>query len=413
MFERLTMKQFFSQYAPDKHRTVAPAQIQRMPCWLDKNKREYLKSFAANRAELSSFILADTRKSRDFCINEGRPEDARWFDSFLQQGIEFLILDGQNRIVALTEFMNNKFSLTGDFIDQDGNPCTIENTYFKDLPPRLKDKFYTDSKISIATVKEATKLDLLEIFLGYNEGVPLNDMQKRDATFGAIGTWVHDLSDQYENTIRRFVKDENMKASENLQFICNASMHLMQEYNGFEDSFKTFSKKTMDKWYSIGFDYYDIHDMNSPYLPEQLERVENILKDVFNVIEKQKITLSRDGKLSTRMVWAVLMTCEWLYDEGYVYQDAAEFYNQLYNIDKNLREDSEVQYGKDLEKYRISVIKGETDLTEPKVNQYYSHIANVHKNRKTRADRFKMLLEEILENSRQLTLRKNIVKQVA
>ena len=429
MFQVMTLKKFFAKYAPEKGRTQATKQIQRMPVWRDKNEKSFLNSLGSDMVWLSPLIIADVQQCLEYCINEGYQIDAQWYQTLLDDGIRFLILDGQNRTVTLIKFLNNELTLTGEFIDLDEAPAPVENAFYKDLPQRLQDKFFTSSRISVALVEQATRRDLLKHFLNYNDGIAVNEMQRRDASFGAIAELVHDVATTYAHSIERFIKEQKIIEAADLEFIASAAMHLMRQYRGVTMtgkrplsttpdekaaaySFKNFGKHDMDVWYDIGFDYFDLGDASSPYAPIELDRFEKILAMVFDVIENQKKHLVRNGSLATRQVWAVLMVCEWMYDNNYTYTSATDFYNELYDIDMNLIDNAKIQFGQDLANYYVN--KGANpSAVAPKENQYYAHKASVHKTGIVRKQRFAILLPEVLKNLHDLTIRKISSKKAA
>ena len=429
MFQVLTLKEFFKKYAPDKGRTQATQQIQRMPVWRPKNEKSFLNSYGADMVWLSPLIIADVQQCLEYCINEGYQIDAQWYQTLLDDGVRFLILDGQNRTVTLIKFLKNELTLTGEFIDLDEELVSVENAFYKDLPQRLQDKFFTSSRISVALVEQATRRDLLKHFLNYNDGIAVNEMQRRDASFGAIAELVHDIAERYSHSIERFIKEQKIKEATDLEFVASAAMHLMRQYRGVTMTgryslstapdekaapynFKNFGRHDMDVWYDIGFDYFDLKDPSSPYMPVELDRVEKILAMMFDVIENQKLHLVRNGSLATRQVWGVLMVCEWMYDNNYTYTNPATFYKELYDLDITLIDNAKIQFGHDLAAYHVNKLTN-PGLTAPKENQYYAYKAGVHKTGIVRKQRFDILLPEVLKNLHGLTIRKLTPKKAA
>ncbi len=426
MFQSLTLKKFIDKYAPDSSRTVAAQEIQRRPVWAKSNERSFLNSFASDTVWLSPLIIADVTQCLEHCNNSGFQIDAQWFRELEANGSRFVVLDGQNRICTLTKFLKNELTLTGDFVDLDEETASVENVLYKDLPQRLQDKFFTSSKITIAIVEQATRRELLDCFLNYNDGIPVNDMQRRDASFGAIARWVKDLAANYREQINRFIKAQNIKEAADLEFIASAAMILMRQYRDLTLSgkrslstshdttpisynFKKIDKNSMDTWYDVGFDYFDLNDPSSPYIKDELDRVEAILKMMFDVIEKQKMHQTRTGSLATRQVWGILLTCEWMYDNNYTYTSAAEFYEKLYNIDATLIDNGRIKFGHDIKVFTANK-DSDPSLEAPKSSQYYEHRAGVHKDPAARANRFNELLPEIMKNLQKLTLRQMTTK---
>lgn len=92
------------------------------------------------------------------------------------------IIDGQQRLTTINDFINDKFSLT--------NVSTQYATYFfSDLPDGLQDQFLS-YEVSVDTVVSGTEEEVLEIFRRINSyTLPLNEPEKRHATYQGEFKW--------------------------------------------------------------------------------------------------------------------------------------------------------------------------------------------------------------------------------
>jgi hypothetical protein len=101
------------------------------------------------------------------------------------------LLDGQQRLTAITEFMSNRYPLDGGS-DVTSLPKEIHNKYYKELPPKEKAKITTRTlDFVILVCNEHEEEDL---FLRLNKGTPLNAAEKRNAIRGEFRDAAKELS---------------------------------------------------------------------------------------------------------------------------------------------------------------------------------------------------------------------------
>ena len=101
------------------------------------------------------------------------------------------LLDGQQRLTAIMNFLDNKFPLDGGD-DVTSIPKTIHNKYFKDLAPADKSKIRGRSLDFV--IMDCTEDEEEDMFLRLNKGTPLNAAEKRNAIKGAFKDAVKQVS---------------------------------------------------------------------------------------------------------------------------------------------------------------------------------------------------------------------------
>ncbi len=98
----------------------------------------------------------------------------------------YAIIDGKQRLEAIWQFMDGKFSLSEDFDYQDDPNIDLSNLSYNDIAlnhAKIRIKF--DSFVLPITCVETDDLDLIEdMFSRLNEAVPLNAAEKRNAIGG-------------------------------------------------------------------------------------------------------------------------------------------------------------------------------------------------------------------------------------
>jgi len=108
------------------------------------------------------------------------------------------IVDGQQRISAIIDFIDNKFALTSVSTNYSG-------MRFNDLDEETQNGFLGYS-VPVDVIRNAEKSDILEMFRRMNAyTLPLNDAEKRHSTYQGIFKWfVNEFANQYSPVFVEF-----------------------------------------------------------------------------------------------------------------------------------------------------------------------------------------------------------------
>lgn len=399
------LKDFYEKFI---EKASSPKAVQRRVCWRILNKNKWILSLNRNAVWSSSIKMIDVRDSLRLAKRFGTKVDREFFKYYSDRGIEWLIIDGQNRTFTAFDFHDDKFTVSGDFMDQLGNKHTVENMFFKDMDLNLRMQFLLNSKICVAPIAVATRQECCDLFLDYNDGIPVNEMEKRDASFSAIAEWVRQQAESHAEPMKRAVKQDKIIRGGDYEWIVSMCMHLMNSYRAdITAKLGEINDDSMDLWYSIGEDCLNLADPNSAHLPNEVRRCEDILYTVFHdVFDNQGKYQTKRGDLATYMAWATLYAVEWAYDNGYDIADYKTFFDVLYAIDRKLASDSDAEFANHYDAWLNS--PNASQGSEPKKSRYYSHWATVHKSSTMRAKRISKLIGEICkpENLKKLTMYK-------
>jgi hypothetical protein len=116
-----------------------------------------------------------------------------YFREVARGSFVYEVVDGQQRLRAIFEFLENRFPLSVDSDPVDGK--IIAGKYFQDLDISLQLQLQAISLDIVIMNKAYTDDDIDEMFLRLQNGTPLNAAEKRRAVSGNMGTIVRTLAD--------------------------------------------------------------------------------------------------------------------------------------------------------------------------------------------------------------------------
>ncbi|SFU55338.1 Protein of unknown function DUF262 [Clostridium sp. DSM 8431] len=108
------------------------------------------------------------------------------------------VLDGQQRLVSIREFMDNKLKVDGGIKPFDKNISELNGFRYKDLPEEVKRRFkkYT---IRLVRIEEYSAEEAAELFYRLNQQATLTSAEQRNAFFGETRSQVKKLVRIFEN----------------------------------------------------------------------------------------------------------------------------------------------------------------------------------------------------------------------
>ncbi len=106
---------------------------------------------------------------------------------------QYAVIDGQQRIRAIWEFMDNKFKLPQNADPVDGQP--IANCKYNELSREMTLKIHTYS-LDVVIMKDMTEDEVREMFLRLQNGTSLKAQEKRNALSGNMRDFIKHLSEQ-------------------------------------------------------------------------------------------------------------------------------------------------------------------------------------------------------------------------
>lgn len=117
-------------------------------------------------------------------------------DQRKETGYAYAVIDGRQRLEAIWQFIEGRFTLSDDFVYQNDESISLAKLGYSDIAanhPKIKIKF--DSFVLPIVGVNTDDQDLIEdMFSRLNEAVPLNAAEKRNAIGGDLVTAIRNLA---------------------------------------------------------------------------------------------------------------------------------------------------------------------------------------------------------------------------
>jgi hypothetical protein len=119
-------------------------------------------------------------------------------DSLRNSGFRYAVIDGRQRLEAIWDFIDGKFTLASDFEYQRDLNVDMGSFTYNDIAqkyPRIRIKLDSFVLRVVTVQTEGDDLDLIEdMFSRLNEAVPLNAAEKRNAIGGDFVSTINQIS---------------------------------------------------------------------------------------------------------------------------------------------------------------------------------------------------------------------------
>lgn len=183
------------------------------------------------------------------------------------------IIDGQQRVSTIIEFLNDEFPLGKNISDSH-----LNGLHFSELPFETKENIL-DYELSFMSIRGATESDIIAIFSKLNSfTLPLNDQEKRNATWsGQFKSLVYKLSSIYFTFWIDFkiFTDKAIARMKEAQLISELLVTIEIGYDNYSKSKINEVYKKYDQNFQNWDNYYDSFN--------------NIMSVIGNVMEENKI----------------------------------------------------------------------------------------------------------------------------
>ena len=334
----ISTSEFIKEYTPKE--VYVDESFQRRVVWPNETGSAWLASLTHDTGFKSPLSMVNIRKSLKKALNNCSDDhsdsdlNVKYFRTLLNQGYEWISIDGQNRTKCLLDFINNKTPITcrGDYAckDMDGMTHEFEGVYYKDLPVRLQDKFQASQHLIQESTCDSIKL-MAHYFRSINDGHALNDQEKRQSYQTEIAAEVRNFSKIFKVPLAKVVPKDKICRMDDDELMAKMLMVIMHPEKGL-------SRQDLDNFYTMS-----LHHQVASYSGEALHRVEKILDLWGSTLEQQQI-FKAAAPIPNKTSWALLYACIWAHDNNYTTTDHEVFFEKLVELDKQLCDNSEANY---------------------------------------------------------------------
>lgn len=181
------------------------------------NGKAWIKSQLLGKSG-GGIILVDVTSCKKYCEHIKDMSSFKYFDSYEQRGIRYIVVDGNNRYMnTLIKFMKDEIAIPDEIypIVVAGNRRYTEvikgdNDVYTKMDEELRWSFRSSS-VTMTLVKEATRLDLSEMFLSVNSGVTHNPAERRNCIYTPTADIIRSIADKYDYIFRNFQSETPIK----------------------------------------------------------------------------------------------------------------------------------------------------------------------------------------------------------
>ncbi|MCD6371562.1 MAG: DUF262 domain-containing protein [Candidatus Aenigmarchaeota archaeon] len=283
-----------------------------------------------------------------------------------KEGGKLEVLDGQQRLRSIFQFMENKFRTSGKF-----TPDYADKSFddIKKNPGLYAD--FISFKIPYLTIESSDEKLVTEIFLRLQEGLSLNASEKLNAKLGKMRDLIIDLS-KYGNLLKLTGIDERRFAHR----LLTAQIFYLEKETRWNDSPPTFPTRVH---FNELMQMYEKYKTTNPpsHVVAQVKRIFNLIKEMLDV----RVIRKRSDFVTIYLVTSYIER-KYVIDEEFrkKFKDfVIDFLSKVECVDmRNPRE-------------------GEEDYAEYRINRRYI----------SSPTRFKIMLKYLLEKVPNLKLKDN------
>jgi len=181
--------------------------------WKPAQGRSFITSLMSGMAP-SKFIFADVYECYNAAVAANEPDkvDMDYFEYWIGQGIRFLNIDSNNRVINITGFINGDFGVEeGYYTDIAGRMSNIikdtndrydrikitnkkgKEVWNDGIPSPLQKQFL-DSLISVQIYEDCNREELSRLFIRINDGQPLNPPEMRNAETSKLAATIREIT---------------------------------------------------------------------------------------------------------------------------------------------------------------------------------------------------------------------------
>ena len=290
-----------------KNRTALDLAFQSEQRWDDNQKTKYVTSLVTGMAP-SKIVIANIKE----CLENSDvgSYDYDYFNKWYKLNYESISIDGNNRTITIQEYMEGKVSIKhGDYLLPSGRVVQIDssNDTWPKHPSEFRDYINDEVSVTVSEYVNATRADLTLLFLNINDGMTLNQQEKRNPILVPFASWVRDITKEtYDSMlfkvfptdkqrIRRVVDDYIVGMAIYTTYGTSVTIQAAEKNKAYEDDS------------TVGM---------------QTKRAGKIITDFANFVKRNADNELKDSST----LFNLFMAYNHILDNNYVIQNESEFY---------------------------------------------------------------------------------------
>lgn len=203
---------------------------------------------------------------------------------------KYEIIDGQQRMRAIWDYLNNGFQLSEEAIQLliDNELYTIAEKSYEELDATVKIERIHKYNLDVVIIQDATEDEIADLFYRLNNGTPLTTAEVRNAMPGAMKVTIKELAQhpffsKVSFTKKRFIHDQ----------VC-AQMMMLELHSGLADT----RDRQLSKMYS---------DYKRSVPKKTIENLTSVLKTLDGIFTDKSRLLNRAQTINLYLLISYLL----------------------------------------------------------------------------------------------------------
>jgi len=291
-----------------KNRTALDLAFQSEQRWDDNQKTKYVTSLVTGMAP-SKIVIANIKE----CLENSDvgSYDYDYFNKWYKLNYESISIDGNNRTITIQEYMEGKVSIKhGDYLLPSGRVVQIDssNDTWPKHPSEFRDYINDEVSVTVSEYVNATRADLTLLFLNINDGMTLNQQEKRNPILVPFASWVRDITKEtYDSMLFKVFPTDKQR----IRRVVDDYIVGMAIYTAYGTSV-TIQAAEKNKAYE-----------DNSTVGMQTKRAGKIITDFANFVKRNAYNELKDSST----LFNLFMAYNHILDNNYVIQDENKFYD--------------------------------------------------------------------------------------
>jgi hypothetical protein len=313
-------------------------------CWSSYQRNNFLLS-VFKRGCGTPISLAHTQECYEFAIDSQDEDSISYYGRYVRSEkhggagrtlMRFISLDGKHRTQTIKLFLNNKVSITGRLVGDDGSVYIAKNCYFKDLPSGIQNTFLM-KPININEYYDEPRSELPEIFRDINSGAGPTPQHLRNTYATPFSKATRDLRSALKSTVvDTFYPSSHIAAMKPEEDISKVYIHIDKRQSSVK-------RGDLDKLYRLGESVGVTGNLDSVYNIATWDITSRLFSELEFIVSNGK---SQEVKKNSLLLYTLAL--QKVVEHGLSVIDADKFVKELSKLDKDLVDRSRGQQQKDL-----------------------------------------------------------------